>query len=175
MTQTQNGGTSNNKVNKFEEYSLFIEDTARLSDRRQTVSNIYVAVNSLLLVAIGLLIKDLGATGVWRLLLPVPLIVSGIIISMRWSELLSNYKKLIGFRINVLREMETKMSGIENMYHREDLLYPMDGSGGSHSIHGLNFSDKEQALPNIFILLYYLFCLGLIVALIVDLAVNWKC
>ncbi|MDD4653663.1 MAG: hypothetical protein PHQ34_15685 [Methanothrix sp.] len=175
MTETQNSGTSNNKVNKFEEYSLFIEDTARLSERRQTVSNTYVAVNSLLLVAIGLLIKDLGATGVWRLLLPVPLIVSGIIISRRWSELLSNYKKLIGFRINVLRDMEKKMSGIENMYHREDLLYPRDGSGRSHSIGGLNFSDKEQALPKIFILLYYLFGLGITVALVVDLAVNWKC
>ncbi|MDD2756026.1 MAG: hypothetical protein PHS80_10910 [Methanothrix sp.] len=175
MTETQNSGMSNNRVNKFEEYSLFIEDTARLSERRQTISNTYVAVNSLLLVAIGLLIKDLGATGVWRLLLPVPLIVSGIIISRRWSELLSNYKKLVGFRINVLKDMEKKMSGIENMYHREELIYPMDGSSGSHSIHGLNFSDKEQALPKIFILLYCIFGLGLIAALIVDLAVNWKC
>jgi len=175
LTQTQNSGTNDNKVNKFEEYSLFIEDTARLSDRRQTVSNTFVAVNSLLLVAIGLLIKDLVATGVWRLLLPVPLIVSGIIISRRWSELLSNYKKLIGFRINVLRDMEKKMSGIENMYHREDLLYPRDVSGGSHSIGGLNFSDKEQSLPNIFILLYCLFGLGITVALVVDLAVNWRC
>jgi hypothetical protein len=175
LTETQNSGTNNNEVNKFEEYSLFIEDTARISDRRQTVSNTYVAVNSLLLVAIGLLIKDLGATGVWRLLLPMPLIFSGIIISRRWSELLSGYKKLVGFRINALKEMEKKMSGIENMYHREELIYPMDGSGGSHSIRGLNFSDKEQALPMIFILLYCIFGLGLIAALIVDLAGNWRC
>lgn len=172
MTEQQNNITSDNKVNKFEEYSLFIEDTARLSDRRQTVSNTYVAVNSLLLVAIGLLIKDLGATGVWRLLLPVPLIVSGIIISMRWSELLSNYKKLIGLRIKVLSEMEEKMNGVERMYHREEELYPNDGSGKSHSVGGLNFSDKEQALPKIFILLYYLFGLGIIIALIVYLIVN---
>lgn len=172
MTDGQNGDTRNDKFNKFDEYSLFIEDTARLSERRQTVSNTYVAVNSLLLVAIGLLVKDLGATGVWRLLLPVPLIISGIIISRRWSELLSNYKKLVGFRIIVLKEMEKKMSGIENMYHREDLLYPRDGSSGSHSIGGLNFSDKEQALPKIFILLYYLFGLGLIAALMVELIVN---
>lgn len=172
MTERQNNGMKDNSVSKFEEYSLFIEDTARLSERRQTVSNTYVAVNSLLLVAIGLLVKDLGATGVWRLLLPVPLIVSGIIISRRWSELLSNYKKLVGFRINVLKDMEKKMSGIENMYLREELIYPMDGSGGSHSICGLNFSDKEQALPKIFIVLYYLFGLGLIAALIVEIACN---
>jgi len=43
---------------KFEEYKLFVDDTARLSDRRQSVSNIYVAVISILLAAIGLLIKE---------------------------------------------------------------------------------------------------------------------
>ena len=36
------------EFNKFEEYKLFVEDTARLSDRRQTISNIYVTVNSIL-------------------------------------------------------------------------------------------------------------------------------
>jgi hypothetical protein len=56
--------------------------------------------------------------------LPVPLIVSGIIFSRRWSELLSGYEKIIEFRMNMLKEMEKKMSGIENVYHREDLLYP---------------------------------------------------
>ena len=40
-------------MDKFEEYKLFVEDTARFTDRRQTVSNIYVAVNSIILSAIN--------------------------------------------------------------------------------------------------------------------------
>ena len=65
------------EFDKFEEYKLFVDDTARFTERRQTVSNIYVAVNSLLLAAIGLLIKDLGARCLWTLLLPLPLIAAG--------------------------------------------------------------------------------------------------
>jgi len=38
-------------MDKFEEYKLFVEDTARFTDRRQTVNNIYVAVNSIILGA----------------------------------------------------------------------------------------------------------------------------
>jgi hypothetical protein len=168
LTETPNGGTGDSKVYNFEEYSLFIEDTARLSDRRQTASNTYVAVNSLFLLAIGILIKDSGATGVWRLLLPVPLIISGILISKSWREILSNYKIYIGFRISVLREMEKKMSGIEKMFHREDALYTLDPSYNRPSIGGVSFSKREDALPNIFILLYYLFGLGIIIALIIN-------
>ena len=36
------------EFDKFEEYKLFVDDTARFTERRQTVSNIYVGVNSLL-------------------------------------------------------------------------------------------------------------------------------
>jgi hypothetical protein len=34
---------------KFEEYKLFIEDTARFSERRQTVTKTYITVNSAIL------------------------------------------------------------------------------------------------------------------------------
>jgi hypothetical protein len=173
LTGSEGTVAVNNDSNKFDEYSLFIEDTARFSDRRQTVSNTYVAANSLLMVAIGLIIKDLGVTGIWMLLLPIPLIISGIIISLRWYELIRNYKKLIRLRMDVLREMENKMSGIERMYHREDMLYPRDKSGNIISSRGINFSDIEVALPQIFILMYCLFGLGIMVALEIRLYCPW--
>ncbi len=107
---------------KFEEYKLFVDDTARLSDRSQTVSSIYVAVNSILLAAIGLLIKELGAQVLWTLLLPLPLITAGIAISLWWSQLIRKYKKLVGLRIDSLRDMEDKMPDSVKMYHAEDKL-----------------------------------------------------
>jgi hypothetical protein len=51
-----------------EEYNLYVEDTSRLSDRRQMISNIYTTVNSILLVAVGLLIKDLRLGYNWKFL-----------------------------------------------------------------------------------------------------------
>ena len=158
------------EFNKFEEYKLFVEDTARFSERRQTISNTYVAVNSLLLAAIGLLIKDLGARGVWTLLLPLPLVVAGIAVSLWWRQLIRKYKALVGLRIDTLRAMEDEMPGSVKMYHVEDQLYPRDAEGKRVPGQGLNFSDLEARLPWLFLVLYGLCGLGLLVALAVRLA-----
>jgi hypothetical protein len=152
---------------KFEEYRLFVDDTARFTERRQTVSNIYVAVNSLLLAAIGLLIKELGARGLWVLLLPLPLIAAGISVSLWWHQLIRKYKKLVGLRINRLREMEAEMPDSVKMYHAEDELYPRDEKGKMIPGKGLNFSDLEARLPMLFVVLYCIFGVGSLTALVV--------
>lgn len=152
---------------KFEEYKLFVDDTARLSERRQTASNIYVAVNSLLLAAIGLLIKDLDARGLCTLLLPLPLITAGIAVSLWWRQLIRKYKKLVGLRIDTLREMEDEMPESVKMYHVEDKLYPRDEDGEVIPGKGLNFSDLEARLPMLFVVLYCIFGVGSLTALVV--------
>ncbi len=151
---------------KFEEYKLIVDDTARLSERRQTVSNIYVAVNSLLLAAIGLLIKELGVRGLWTLLLPLPLITAGIAVCLWWRQLIRKYKKLVGLRIDMLREIEDDMPVSTKMYHAEDRLYPRNEDGRMISGKGLNFSDLEARLPMLFVVLYCIFGIGSITALV---------
>jgi hypothetical protein len=152
---------------KFEEYKLFVEDTARFSERRQTISNIYVAVNSLLLAAIGLLIKQLGAQDAWALLLPLPLIAAGIAICLWWGQLIRKYKSLVGLRLDTLRQMEElpQMAGAAKMYHVEDKLYPRDAEGNMIPGKGLNFSDIEVRLPWLFLVLYGFFGFSLAGAL----------
>ena len=111
-----------NHVNKFEEYKLFVEDTARFSERRQKVGSTYVAVNSIILSAIALKVKDSGLAGRWQLLTLIPLLVVGIAICSSWVQLILNYKKLVYLSIGNLREMEElpEMSGSVQMYHAED-------------------------------------------------------
>jgi len=153
-----------NNINKFEEYKLFIEDTARFTDRRQTVNNIYVAVNSIILTAIALLVKDAGLNSFWRTLAVMPMLAAGIVICLQWDRLLIKYKKLVGFRINHLRKMENlpEMVGCHRMYHCEDELYPRDMDNQPIPGKGLNFSARERWLPWVFIMLYSLFALFLI-------------
>ena len=155
------------EFDKFEEYKLFVGDTARFTERRQTVSNIYVGVNSLLLAAIGLLIKDLGARCLWTLVLPLPLITAGIAVSLWWRQLIRKYKKLVGLRISTLREMEDEMPESVKMYHGEDKLYPRDKDGKMIPGKGLNFSDLEARLPLLFVVLYCIFGVGSLTALVV--------
>jgi len=160
-------------MDKFEEYKLFVKDSARFTERRQTISNTYVTVNSLLLAAIGLLIKDIGARGIWTLLLPLPLVAAGIAVSLWWRQLIHKYKALVGLRINALREMEElpEMAESVKMYHIKDELYPRDAEGNMIPGKGLNFSDLEVRLPWLFLVLYSLFGVGLLIVL----AAQWCC
>lgn len=155
------------EFDKFEEYKFFVDDTARFTERRQTVSNIYVGINSLLLAAIGLLIKDLGARGLWTLLLPLPLIAVGVVVCLWWQQLIRKYKELVRLRIRTLRGMEDEMPESAKMYHIEDELYPRDKDNKMIPGQGLNFSDLEARLPVVFVVLYCIFGVGSLTALIV--------
>jgi hypothetical protein len=163
------------EFDKFEEYKFFVDDTARFTERRQTVSNIYVGVNSLLLVAIGVLIKDLGARGLWPLLLPLPLIAAGVVVCLWWRQLIRKYKELVRLRIRTLRGMEAEMPQSAKMYHVEDELYPRDKDDKMIPGQGLNFSDLEARLPVVFIVLYCIFGFGSLMALIIRVCCVCRC
>ncbi len=152
---------------KFDEYKTFVGDTARFTDRRQNISNLYVSVNSLLLTAIAFIVKDAKLEQIWALFFTIPLAISGIYISLWWKQLLHKYKLLVRLRFRVLREMEEQegLQGMEGMYHREDELYPRDKDGTVIDGKGLNISDLETKLPQIFIILYSCALAGIVIAL----------
>ena len=141
---------------QFEEYSLFVEDTARFSERRQTVTNIYITVNGAIAGFITFLVKDSGLTNWWLVVAIWPLIIFGIMVCNYWQQLIDRYKKLVRLRLKVLREMEPKLPGSVQMYHREDELYPRDPQDNIIQGLGLNFSDWESQLPRLFIVIYVL-------------------
>lgn len=155
---------------KFEEYKLFIEDTARFSERRQTVSNTFVAVNTLLLTAVAFLVKDSGAQeyGALVTLLPIPIVAAGILVCLTWKQLIAKYKKLVGFRMEQLMVMEDlpEMKEAHGMYRREKkALFERDAQGQRLPKGRKGFSDLESRLPDLFIALYAVFGVLLLVAL----------
>lgn len=159
------------KVDLFEEYKLFVEDTARFSERRQTVTNTYIAVNSLLLGAISFLVKDAAAGQWWEFLLALPLLAGGVVVCLFWGQLIRKYKMLVGLRIDTLRRMEDlpEMEGSIRMYHIEDALYPRDEHGKMIPGKGLNFSDLEWRLPTLFLALYIIYGVGTLAAFLLSL------
>ncbi len=157
------------QVNKFEEYKFFIEDTARLTERRQTVTNIYVAVNTILLSAVALLVKDAGLQRWVVAIATILILVAGIVICLFWRQLIIRYKKLVGLRLDELRKMEElpEMAGCQRMYHVEDKLYPRDAQGNMLKTKSrMDFSDLERQLPHVFIALYALFLAGIVLAML---------
>ena len=157
--------------NKFEEYKLFVEDTARFSERRQKVSSTYVAVNSIIISAVALLVKDVGVGTPWQALVVMPVLVAGVVICLQWKQLILKYKMLVGLRLDELRIIEElpEMADSSKMYHVEDRLYPRDERGELKPGEGLNLSDLERLLPWVFIVLYAVFLIGVVVLFAVRL------
>jgi len=155
-------------VKEFEEYKLFVQDTAKLSDRRQTVTNTYIAVNSLLLGVVSFLVKDAANGQWWGLALALPLMTGGAVVCVYWRKFIVKYKALIGLRIDTLREMEDLpgMAGSVRMYHIEDTLYPRDEEGKMIPGKGLDFSELEKRLPTLFLILYIVYAIGTVLALL---------
>lgn len=133
---------------KFEEYKLFVEDTARFSDRRQTVTIIYLTVNSILLGGIGLLPKDVPLNGdlTGRLVLIIPLLAIGIAACSIWLWLIRRHKVVIGERVELLKEMEKAlgMQSCQQVYHKLNKI----------CAEGPSFSGIEAILPILFIVIY---------------------
>ena len=152
---------------KFEEYKTFIDDTARFTERRQNISNLYVTINTLIFAVIAFLIKDIGLEQLWLILLPLPLIVAGVYVCHWWEQLIRKYKLLVGLRIDALREMEesAELAGLAKIYHLEDRLFPRDDEGNMIKGQGLNFSDVEANLPTLFTVLYAVSGVALVIML----------
>ena len=81
-----------------------------------------------------------------------------------WRQLIHRYKELVRLRIQILREMEDRIPGSIQMYHREDSLYPVNEDRQPLPGKGLNLSDLEARLPMLFITLYAILGVGLMLA-----------
>lgn len=148
----------------FEEYKLFVEDTARLSERRQTAANTYVTVNGAIIGFITYLVASADLNSWWFSLAVAPIVVAGIMVCVFWRQSIQKYKALINLRFKVLREIEEQIEGSSRVFHREDELYPQHTDGGSQPTKGLNISDLESRLPTLFSVLYLILGLGLVMA-----------
>ena len=145
---------------KFDEYKMLIDDSARFSERRQSVTNTYITVNSLLLTAIAFIYKDSGADNLWVVLLPIPLVAAGVYVSIWWYQLIQKYKNLVGLRMNILYKMEDvkELAELEKVYHIEEAeYYPRDEEGNMIADKVTAFSDVEGKLPIMFGILHVIF------------------
>lgn len=137
-------------VDKFEEYKLFVEDTARFSDRRQTVTYIYATINGAIVGLATILFQAAGFTS-WRIVFIVlPLVLAGMFICYAWYRLLSSYKKLLSFRFQHLEQIENELPGCHRMYNLESAaLY---SNAPKHQ--KISQTRIEMWLPWLFIVIY---------------------
>ena len=88
------------------EYLAIAENTAKLSDRRQTVSDLFLGVNSLFLAAAGFVAVSNHLTSWWAVGIVVAIAVIAVFINSIWLRLIKRYRTLISLRIRYLEALE---------------------------------------------------------------------
>lgn len=130
----------------FEEYTLYVDHTQRLSERRQNATQTFLTINTGIFTILAFLFKDAGIQARQIALASLPLFVAGILVCWLWDRIITQYRELIGWRYMQLREMEKMQPDSYRMFTREwhDLYKPHNGKSR------FNFSGMEQQLPRIF-------------------------
>ena len=149
-------------MTRFDEYQMFSQLVQQLSERRQSASQTYLTVNTVVFGVLAFLAKDAGFHG-WGLVgVCVPLFAVGILACVIWHRIIVQFKTIIGWHYEQLREMEDVLEGSARVYTREWEHF-FKPKGGKERF---GFSRLEAWLPRLLIFLYAIYAAGIIVATI---------
>lgn len=152
-------------MDKFDEYKFFTERVQHRSERRQNASQLYLTINTAIFGIVALLLKDSGLHG-WNLAIAtLPLFVVGVLVCVVWMRIIFEFKKVIGWHYDQLREMEKHIEGSFHMHIKEweKFFKP------ARNKKGFSFSDLEAWMPSIFIGIYIIYAIGMIIAVEIGL------
>jgi len=90
----------------FEQYKMYVEMADRISERRATANNFFLAANTLLISIFGIVTgKDAlssGSIGTWFPLFAL----SGLAFSTTWFYIVKSYRQLNSGKFKVIHEVE---------------------------------------------------------------------
>jgi len=159
----------------FKQYSLLVKDTARISDRRQTVNTLYLSANSILLGGAALLIQQSGLKSA-LLVFPVLIVaVAGTIFCLDWRRLILNYRELLKLRFKMLSLLEDDPGFTAPLK-----LYQAEGQElYNHQRHHrrilpFGFSRTELNIPIVFVGVYLVVGIGAILLHLGDIGTQLR-
>jgi hypothetical protein len=168
---------------RFHEYEKIMEESGKLSDRRQTVSDLFLGINSLFLTAAGFSAVASNLTTWWSTGICCAIAIVAIPINITWIQLIHRYRALIDLRSRYLEGLEKSLQSddsfgtisIASADRRKVDQYPR-GVYGVEAIvlyskgSKVGFYTLERRLVLIFILAYAL--LTAVVAVLTFLITN---
>jgi hypothetical protein len=148
-------------MDKFEEYKLHVERAGKLSERRQTATQTYLAINTAIFGAVAFIIKDSGLSGWPLVFVALPLFVVGILACIIWLGIMKKMEIFLDWQYDRLREMETSLRGSFRLLTKEnDFFYEPQKNGKKR----FSFTLQEAWLPRLLIVLFSLYAATLLTA-----------
>jgi hypothetical protein len=117
----------------FEEYKFVAEDTAKLTDRRQTVNNLFITLNVLFITGGGYLLSQVltGAKQDTSLFWYVggmgAIAIIATLLNDTWLRLTDYSRRLINLRFRYLEALETRLRGMKDTFFT-DVDTPLKGT-----------------------------------------------
>ncbi|MFN2227472.1 MAG: hypothetical protein ACK2UY_14215 [Anaerolineae bacterium] len=147
-------------MGSFQEYEFFGKWIQNLSERRQAASQTYLTVNTAIFTVLAFLVKDAGFRGWGLVLVSLPLFVGGAMACLIWQRIINDYRQIIGWHYEQLRDMEKTLEGSSQIFTREWEAFFLPRQGKER----FGFSRLEIWLPGSFLTLYAIYTAGLVVA-----------
>jgi len=149
-------------MDKFNEYQFLYGRAEKLSERRQTTSQIYLTINTALFGAVAFMIKDSGMQG-WKLAWGIlPLFAFGILICIVWLNIILKLEKLLAWQYGKLREMEQQFPPDKQIFTEENRAFFAAGKGRKK----FSFSLLEAWLPGILMSVYGVYGIGILIGVL---------
>ncbi len=120
------------------EYLAIAENTAKLSDRRQTVSDLFLGINSLFLAAAGFVAVSNRMISWWAVAIVIAITVITFVMNSIWYRLIGRYRALINLRIRYLEALEVALQD--------------GGAFGPVTISSENDKEKSAALRGVYLI-----------------------
>ena len=147
-------------MGSFREYEFFGKWIQNLSERRQAASQTYLTVNTAIFTVLAFLVKDAGFRGWGLVLVSLPLFVGGAMACLIWQRIINDYRQIIGWHYEQLRDMEKTLEGSSQIFTREWETFFRPRQGKAR----FGFSRLEIWLPRSFLGLYAIYAAGVIIA-----------
>lgn len=136
------------KMLLLEQYKAFLQTSEDLVARRQSVSNFYITINSVMMTLFGALFAaDIGNLA-YKLILGMFFAVIGILLSVSWKNLLISYGNLNGSKMTIISQIEKRLPAS---------LYDAEWEALSDRLNKkkyVSFTEGEKKVPNAFICFY---------------------
>lgn len=139
----------------LEQYKMFQKTSEDLINRRQAVNSFYISVNSALVALVGIVMGWVEAPA--KNYIIAFMCLTGVILSISWSNLLESYGTLNSAKMKVINLIEEQLP---------IALYDVEWKVMSDKLNNkkyVSFTSSEKRIPLIFAIVYVMIVLSLIV------------
>jgi hypothetical protein len=94
---------------QFQYYLALMEDTTKLSDRRQTTNDLFVGLNVVFFTGMGALFYASHLKTWWVTGLFAAITLVAFFLNFTWIRLINRYSRLVGLRIGYMHQLESAL------------------------------------------------------------------